>query len=407
MSKTLAQTFGLNNTPITTIRHTATASWDGFIYQGLCGLYVALRTLSEDFENRNEWNLGVEGYEDFVIQDDKNQIMSFHQCKCYQSPSDFKKEYEKMEDKRAYWYSNGLCADNVPLYFHCNIPLKYSNGVQAYNYKNGKETASPLEIYSLIKDMVQLIMKKQNIPGSHEAKTAQLIFNIEHHVSNLHQAVMNLPDGENAFNYVTSNPIKLELLKKILTNTSSLLTKQEKAFCCRYYFELYLNECMLMRHLNNDYRVKQFIQKLECSESEQLLELIQRINPDVNINKTNAESELEASSRPNNFYQVLTETLDEIDSNKMRWLRNGEIYSPTTLGQDLYPDQQCAKIINNDNISALLWDFRWLVGNVKSTVDDVREESKNITAISIDYRKFTKPEKLGLMTIKDFNDDKY
>ena len=125
MSKTLAQTFGPNNTPITTILHTATSSWDGFIYQGMCGLYVALRTLSEDFENRNEWNLGVEGYEDFVIQDDKNQIMSFHQCKCYQSPSDFKKEYEKMEDKRAYWYSNGLCADNVPLYFHCNIPMVY------------------------------------------------------------------------------------------------------------------------------------------------------------------------------------------------------------------------------------------------------------------------------------------
>ena len=407
MSKTSAQTFGPNNTPITTILHTATASWDGFIYQGMCGLYVALKTLSEDFENRNEWKLGLEGYEDFVIQDNKNQIMSFHQCKCYQSPSDFKKEYEKMEDKRAYWYSNGLCANNVPLYLHCNIPLKYSNGVQAYNYKDGKETASPVEIYSLIKDMVQLILKTQNIPGAHEVKTALLIYSIGHHVSSLHQEVMSLPAGKNAFNYVTSKPIKLELLRNILTNTTSLLNKQERAFCCRYYFELYLKECMLMRQLDNDYRVKQFIQKLESSDSDQLLDLIQRINPDVNVNIGNAERELESSSRPNNFYQVLTETMDEIDYNEMLWLRKGEMYSPTTLGQDLYPDQQCAKIISNDDISSLLWDCRWLVGNVKSTVDDVRVESKRITAMSIDYSKFTKPGKLGLMTIIDFNDDKY
>lgn len=162
-----------------------------------------------------------------------------------------------------------------------------------------------------------------------------------------------------------------------------------------------------MRQLDNDYRVKQFIQKLESSDSDQLLDLIQRINPDVNVNIGNAERELESSSRPNNFYQVLTETMDEIDYNEMLWLRKGEMYSPTTLGQDLYPDQQCAKIISNDDISSLLWDCRWLVGNVKSTVDDVRVESKRITAMSIDYSKFTKPGKLGLMTIIDFNDDKY
>lgn len=399
-----APTFGPNNTPITTIRHTATATWDGFVYQGVCGLYVALNTLHQDFDGYKDWLLGLEGYEDFVIQNAAGHILSFHQCKSYQDAVDFTKEYEKMEDKRAYWNSKRLCANNAPLFYHCNKTLTYSNGVQAYKYHDGNDTASPVGIYALVKQMVQLIMQKHNIPGSHVVKTAQLIYHIDRHVSWLHQQTMLLPAGTDAFDFVTTHPIKLQALREILTDTTVALNKQEQARCVRYYFELWLNECMMMRPQPNNGRVKLFINELWNADANQVLDLIQRINPDVDICDSNAERELEASARPNNLYQVLTETLEELDYKAMKWQRGGELYSPTALGQDLYPDQQSAKIVCNDNISSLLWDCRWIVGNVKASVDDVRKEAKKITYIPIDYNKFTKPGKLGMLTINDFND---
>ena len=396
--------FGPNSTPITTIRNTAIASWDGFVYQGVCGLYVALWTLHQDFEGRKDWMLGLEGYEDFVIQDALGQILSFHQCKSYQNVVDFTKEYKKMEDKRAYWNSQRLCASDAPLYYHCNQPLTYTNGVQAYKYHDGNDTASPAGIYALVKQMVQLIMQAQNIPGSHLVKTAQLIYRIDYHVSWLHQQVMNLPSGQDAFDFVTSHPIKFQILRDILTDTTIPLNKLEQARCVRYYFELWLNERMAMNQHTNDGRVRRFISQLWKADADQVLDLIQRINPDVNINDINAVRELEASSRPNNLYQVLTDTLEELDYNTTMWQQEGELYSPTTLGQDVSPEEQSTYIVRNDNISSLLWDCRWLVGNVKASVDDVREEAKKITAIPIDYSKFTKPGKLGIKTIKNFND---
>ncbi|SKA64346.1 hypothetical protein SAMN02745213_01524 [Succinivibrio dextrinosolvens DSM 3072] len=407
MSQTQVKAFGNNKTPTKTILHTAIASWNGFIYQGMCALYVALDILYHGDDSHKEWMLGLESYEDFAILDNTGQIQSFHQCKCYRNSKDFTDEFEKMESKRKYWNSEGKCANDAHLYFHCNLNLNYSNGVSAYKYHNGMFLASPKDIYLLVNEMVQSIMNAQNIPGSHEAKTERLISLICTHVSSLHQLLIESPAETNSFNSVCAHPVKLQKLMDLITNTTVPLNKKEKAFCYLYYFELYLNECMTFTQHVNDGRLNSFIDVLQTMDSDNILNLIQRINPDVNVNDSNAERELEASARPNNFYQVMTDTLEEINLQKMMWQRKGVLYSPTTLGQDMGTARQCAKIVSNDNISSLLWDCNWLVGNVKESVEDVREESNKITTMSIDYSKFTKPEKLGLITIKDFNDGKY
>ena len=159
-----------------------------------------------------------------------------------------------------------------------------------------------------------------------------------------------------------------------------------------------------MRNHVNDGRVRQFISLLNTADANQILDLVQSLCPDIPIGSDGTENELAASPRPNNLYQVFVETGEELTFPNLTWQREGNVFSPSTLGSDLYGDELSAKIVNNGNISSLLWDCRWIVGNVKEKVDDVREEAKKITTMPIDYTKFTKPGKLGLLTIKDFND---
>ena len=47
--------------------NSAIGTWSGFIYQGLCGVLVALRMLETGAEEINEYKLQLDGYEDFSI----------------------------------------------------------------------------------------------------------------------------------------------------------------------------------------------------------------------------------------------------------------------------------------------------------------------------------------------------
>ena len=83
-------TFGPNKTKVSTITYAAVTSWGGFVYQGLCALCVAVEKILEDEDNVREWYLNVEGYEDCAVLNDKREIVSLHQAKCYK---DNKKSY--------------------------------------------------------------------------------------------------------------------------------------------------------------------------------------------------------------------------------------------------------------------------------------------------------------------------
>lgn len=94
---------GPNGNSESIITHAAIASWAGFVYQGLCALCVAMEKLLDEDE-ATTWYLNIEGYEDFAILDADKHILSFHQCKDYKAKKDWKDEFEKMVDKRAYWH---------------------------------------------------------------------------------------------------------------------------------------------------------------------------------------------------------------------------------------------------------------------------------------------------------------
>lgn len=61
---------------------------------------------------------------------------------------------------------------------------------------------------------------------------------------------------------------------------------------------------------------------------------------------------------------------------------------------------------NRDNLPPELFrDYRWIVGDVTDTIQDLLEEAHLINAIGAeDYKNIVKSRKVGLLTIKDKND---
>lgn len=140
-------TFGPNNTKVSTITHAAVAFWGGFVYQGLCALCVAVEKILEDEDNVREWYLNVEGYEDCAVLNDKREIVSLHQAKCYKDDKGFENEFKKMEAKRAYWYGKGICKPDIPLFFHCNQQQKCSHDVVEYKNNDGNVNKSHEDVW--------------------------------------------------------------------------------------------------------------------------------------------------------------------------------------------------------------------------------------------------------------------
>lgn len=95
----------------------------------------------------------------------------------------FKEDMKLMEDKRKYWYDNGICAEDANLYFHCNRIVDCSHSVTLYQYSNNVAAMSPTEILEYIDSLICEILEINQYPGNVRTKRDTLISLIDEHVS--------------------------------------------------------------------------------------------------------------------------------------------------------------------------------------------------------------------------------
>lgn len=176
-------TFGPNNSPISKIIYSAIASWDGFVYQGCCGLCVVLEQILEDREQVETQFLNLDEYDDFAILDKDKNILSFHQVKCYKSGKNFEKDMALMEDKRKWWELKNLCKADAKLYFHSNMELNCYHNVEQYEYTIGEKALSPTGVVELIGTLIGKILEQKRWPGNVDTKRDALISLLDKHIA--------------------------------------------------------------------------------------------------------------------------------------------------------------------------------------------------------------------------------
>jgi hypothetical protein len=396
-----------NKTPISQILNAAVAGWAGFIYQGLCGLCVALEQLLEDRDEASKRFLNLEGYEDFAILDENKHILSLHQCKNFKDPrKNFEEEFKKMEDKRVYWNRKGICDADVPLYFHAPLIYKYTHGVKAYNYKDRNNTASSDEIDDKIKVVISDYLNKYHVPANTSHKHDKLIQLISRLVTKLDNEgkKKNLKQGE-MLKISVDNALQMVAIKDILEDTDDEYSLQDIIRNSVYYINLWMNERMESDPDHPKDKIHNFLYALDTLDADMQEKFVRRIFPDVDIDKgTNVLTEISNSQRSDYLYNVVKGTID-LDRDDLNWFKNGHLVSPSALGNSRSPKELCGKIAINKHLpQELLRDYDYIVGDIQDSVEDIFKAAQLIGRINeVDYNNITKIRKVGLLSIDDFN----
>ena len=77
------------------LTHSAIGSWSGYIYQGMCAVYVVLNAILKEYQsNKNVdqikgYLLYLDAYDDFSIHNENNRAISLHQCKLHKQTQGF------------------------------------------------------------------------------------------------------------------------------------------------------------------------------------------------------------------------------------------------------------------------------------------------------------------------------
>ena len=185
--------------------NSAIGSWSGYIYQGLCGVLVVLRMLKENKEACKEYSLQLDAFEDFSILDERDQIVSMHQCKSDKNRKNYDDEFKKMTAKVKSLATQGKLREpgNPQCYFHCNqeVAIDADYNVTAYQFETEKTFCKPGNIQSLIDVEVAEL---KNAETDTQAVRAALETIVNEDVLGTQQEYFDAP--KTAKLYITSNP---------------------------------------------------------------------------------------------------------------------------------------------------------------------------------------------------------
>lgn len=403
-----SETFGPNKSNLTKILNSAIVSWDGFIYQGLCALCVVLEQILQNKDDVKSMYLNLEGYDDFAILDKEKHILSFHQAKCYKSlKPNFKEDMELMEDKRKYWYDNGICAEDANLYFHCNRIVDCSHSVTQYQYSNNVAAMSPTEILGYIDSLICKILEINKYPGNVRTKRDTLISLIDEHVSFL--------DTESKKGIVSDlklsidNPISISVIVDLLEKDENYVSTEDRVRTISFY----LNFNLIGRIMDETdssvdvSKVERFLNAYNKLPKIEKKNVVKRLFPHFDIEGRQTHTgDLTNEEVANYLYNVLTQT-KEMNLDKIHWATEGQFQSPSTLGSSKPTNLYCGNIVKNRGTlpPELLRDYRWIVGDVRETIEDIFESAHAINIITDEeYNNISKSCKVGLLNIKDKNE---
>ena len=399
--------YGQNKSKLSQILNSAITKWDGFIYQGLCAIRVVLEQILENKAGIEERYLNIEGYDDFAILDKDKNILSFHQAKCYKSlKPNFQNDMALMEDKRAYWHEQGVCESNANLYFHCNRTIECSHNVVQYKYIGEYLAVSPTEMINLVDELIDKILDERGWGGSVVCKRNSLISLLNRHVAFLDSESKkgNCNDLQLTIDYSIPFADIIYSLEQIEDISATDRVRN---------ISFYLNLNLLSRILEETdetvdcSKVENFLDAYNKLPKLEKLNFIKRLFPhyDVEGRRTTLNN-LTNEDVANYLYNVLTQT-EVMNLNRLHWEENEQLYSPSVLGKSKPSKNYCGMIAKNrGNLPPeLLRDYRWIVGDVTETIQDLLEEAHLINAIDVEnYKSIVKTRKVGLLTIKDKND---
>jgi hypothetical protein len=401
--------------------HTAIPNWSGFIYQGLCAAYEALRLCYKEPEKAQKYFLSLDAYEDFAILDENKKCLSLHQCKCYgpKSSSNFSMEFEKMRQRKKTYVDKGICETNTKLYFHCNQNVDVDKDIILYQYLDKTSNVNPNEIENKLGSLIDQINEGKDICINKGIFIRRLYFWIDNKVLAIHSKIMNNP-GQTSFDIASGEILPINnLFQKLQTNGfSDLQNRDELASYCRAYYlktiEKEMEESIKLHEDINMDSIDKFGDALIKYPVSDLWSLFVRLNPHKAVTD---KLDILACGGDNTsqLYNVIKGVKKNVDDS-IKWIKNGLFETPSTLPHGKSIKKLCYEIYNNRANLNVLFDYRWLVADTNQTVQSIGKEVPNILKNTEDRNdkttrkesdKIFNPQDIGILTIDDKNNEKY
>lgn len=392
--------------------NSAIGSWAGYIYQGLCGIYYCLRLIAEDREKYKEYKLYLDSYEDFAIMDGRDKLVSLHQCKDEKNVTDYTAEFTKM--RRKLKLLDKECDKGCKLYFHTNKDVKVEKGIFLYPFTETQKYCEPVMLFTLIENQVKELLDKDSSTVRKVACFLEAL--IEQKVLEVHQRYI----------YKLNKETLRDLAKKYAyisfqTIIDTLFVKEE-VFSCdrdnyirRIKYKL-INDLGELCNEDEDITDEQKIrvaflnERLQGMNVDEVESFLMRVHPIDNILQRSVDDFANVSARDKSLplFNVISE-LDQLEDD-LSWNTDRGKETPTSLNKDRKMATLCKKIIENKTNINVLYEYDWMVGDVRETIDDIGQYLPTISDVAnktSDGLSIFEIKKVGLVSKQDKIDGKY
>lgn len=387
--------------------NSAIGTWAGFIYQGLCGILVSLRMIEADKKGTAGYKLQLDGYEDFSILDDKDQIVSLHQCKSIKGRKDYVEELKKMKLKRD-GYMN--LRTDTKSFFHCNekVTIDASLNIEAYPFKDGQTNCCPGELKDIIKEVVEELKKPESDSGAIVNRLEGLV---NSNVLNTQQMYFDKDEMLYVISrtrYVSFSDIATICFGTILSlDAADILNIIKSRYIVEFHERIDVNGGMdKLPH------VEAFMMKFVGMNQDEMKLFMQRIHPMEKFDYS-FQSLLYVCSeeRIDLLYNLVQEF--PLGRDGLHWITANSKQTPSTLADIKEIEYTCRKIYENRANFDAMWIYDWFVGRidgkVKESVKDIRKMASQITDVEEPEaeRSIFHEKTVGIMTINDKRNGKF
>lgn len=386
--------------------NSAIGTWSGFIYQGLCGILVALRMIETGDKEIVKYKLQLDGYEDFSILDENDQIVSLHQCKCIKRRRNYHEDLIKMKTKRD---SLTNLREGAKCYFHCNeiIDIDAELNIEAYQFDESKTNCGPGEIKTII---INVTEKLKNNESDTEGVVSRLEALVNSNVLNTHQKYFDSNSSGKLYAIARSQSVLFADILQICKSSFIKLDRNEILTIIKSRYIVQFNERVNAISDSEEFpHVDLFIHSFRMLNEEEMASFMQRIHPKEKFTfSLNCLLNTCSTERINYLFNLVKAF--PMDTKHLHWAKNNNFQTPSTLTNDQEIELTCRMIYDNRANFDTMWIYDWFVGNINESVTDIKKTAGRI----LDVENETNPgknifteKKVGIMTLKDKKDGKF
>lgn len=396
--------------------NSAIGSWAGYIYQGLCAIYVVVRMIKEEqADEYKNYTFYIDSFEDFSIHDETGMAVSLHQCKDKKSGGNYQKDLDLMRRQKKELIDIGKCNDGTKMFFHCNTkPSDMGNDIKMYKYLDGDETCQSEELINKLEDLVSTIIKKHGTNKSAKSAFNALLRRIDQQVMKIHEMSFNskLPlyelarDPESALSFS-------DICDILFSDAASDYKDEEFLEQVKFYLLIHIKETVEdldetedWDNVEREYAI--FIEDLIGKmDSETFERFIRRTHPDIKFCKdiksfVNSTNKIKAGR----LVTLVGSAQSCINSN-CEWHQKEQIEIPTVFDLDK-KKSVCNSIYSNRSNLNSLYEYDWFVTNQFHTVKNFNDVLMDINKIKEELENnIFKPKTKGILNIKDMNNGNF